>query len=104
MQDLRFAFFAAMHLSCLQGFLKSEAEDTGYQSTEKEYQKWIPESLKGKPSRCGDSLTVQNRAQYDLKYGSAEKGENVDQSCGGAGHGNRKQFFIRGETDGCDSS
>lgn len=91
-------------LSCLQGFLNKKAGNKSDQATEKEYQEGISETLKEKASRCGDPLTVQYRAQYDLKYGATEKGEDVDQSCGGAGNGNRKQFFIRGESDGCHSS
>lgn len=84
--------------------MNKEAGDAGDRATEKEYQKCVTESLKRKTSRWGDPLTVQYSAQYDLKYGATEKGENVDQSCGGAGNGNRKQFFVRGESDGCNSS
>ena len=94
----------AQQLSCLQSFLDKETGDAGYHSTEKENQECVTESLKGKTSRWGDPLAVQYRTQYDLKYRSTEKGENVDQSCGSAGNGNRKQFFVRGEADGCNSS
>ena len=68
----------AQQLFCLQSFLNKETGDTGYHSTEKEYQECVTEPLRGKTSRWGDPLAVQYRAQYDLKYSPTEKWENVD--------------------------